>query len=167
MEPGHLLLDTAFCVDEASFRKRIVRLEPQAGDLIYSREGERLGIASPVGKERICLGQRVMLLRPSLETDSSYLLWSMNCHDFYVRVASGLGATTSPHINVKEIRKTIIKRPRTSEQKMIGSALFAQHSQLMTNQKKLSKLLRLKTSLIQDLLTGNKRVTPMQEQIEK
>jgi type I restriction enzyme S subunit len=159
MEPGHLLLDTAFCVDEASYRKRIMRLEPRIGDIIYSREGERLGIASSVGEERVCLGQRVMLLRPSLENDSDYLLWTMNSSDFYTRVISSLGATTSPHVNVKDIRKTIIKQPRILEQKMIGKTLLAQHSQLMTNKKHLSKLTCLKTALMQDLLTGRKHVT--------
>jgi type I restriction enzyme, S subunit len=161
MEPGHLLLATAFCVDEASFRERVLRLVPRTGDVIYSREGERLGIASPVGVDRVCLGQRVMLLRPDTKTDPDYLLWSMNAEDFYVRAVSGLGATTSPHINVKDIRKAQIKRPHTIEQKRIGKMLSMQHDQLRTNQGHLLKLSRLKTGLMQDLLTGKRRVTAL------
>jgi type I restriction enzyme, S subunit len=160
MEPGYLLLDTAFCVDEASYRDRVSRLVPQFGDVIYSREGERLGIASPVGPERVCLGQRVMLLRPDTKTDPDYLLWSMNAEDFYLGAVSGLGATTSPHINVKDIRKAQIKRPHTSEQRKIGRSLSMHHNQLRTNQERLLKLSRLKTGLMEDLLTGKKRVTP-------
>lgn len=161
MEPGHLLLASAFCVDEVAYRDRVMRLVPQTGDIIYSREGERLGIASPVGDNRVCLGQRVMLLRPDCRTDPNYLLWSMNEKDFYLRAVSGLGATTSPHINVKDIRKALVKKPYKNEQKNIGTILATHHNQLRINQDFFLKLSRLKTALMQDLLTGKKRVTDL------
>ena len=81
--PGELVLRLAFRVDDQTFRDRTVRRAPQEGDVIYSREGERLGIAAPVGRERVCLGQRVMLMRPKPETDPMYLLWTMNTFSFY------------------------------------------------------------------------------------
>jgi type I restriction enzyme, S subunit len=161
MQPGHLLLSTAYCVDEPTYQNRVARLIPQKGDIIYSREGERLGIASPVGNERVCLGQRVMLLRPAPGIDPDYLLWSMNAADFYLQSVSGLGATTSPHINVADVRHTLIRRPLTSEQVSIGSHLAAQHNQLRATIDGLSKLRYLKTALMQDLLTGKKRVTAL------
>ena len=52
-------------VSESEYRERIARLEPLPGDVIFTREapvGESFTI--PEGM-RICLGQRVMLLRPS------------------------------------------------------------------------------------------------------
>ena len=161
MEPGHLLLDRAFCVDEASYRQRVERLIPQEGDIIYSREGKRLGIASPVGKDRICLGQRVMLFRPGLNTDTNFLLWSMNGRDFYLRAVTGLGATTSPHINVADIRKLLVRTPSSFEQKTIGAVLASQHYQLRATDTELSKLLLAKNGLMQDILTGKKRVTDL------
>lgn len=104
LQPGHLALRGAFCVDEETYRRRVSRLVPLRGDIIYSREGERLGIASPVGNERVCLGQRVMLLRSSQDADPDYLLWAMNAPDFYLRITSGLGSTTSPHINIADVQ---------------------------------------------------------------
>ena len=166
MEPGHLLLDAAFCVDEKSYKVRVARLVPKKGDIIYSREGERLGIASLVGKDRVCLGQRIMLLRANSETNKDFLLWSMNANDFYLRAVSGLGATTSPHINVADIRRTLIRKPPPLEQRILGTRLSAQHRQLRASGANLSKLSLLKTALMQDLLTGKKHITGLLGNIE-
>ena len=57
------LIDVRY-VSEESYQERILRLEPQAGDVLYSREGGILGIACqiPTGVN-LCLGQRMMLIR--------------------------------------------------------------------------------------------------------
>jgi type I restriction enzyme S subunit len=164
MIPGQLLLEQAFCVSEKEYISRTARLTPQKGDIIYSREGERLGIASPVGREKICLGQRVMLLRPKNNPD--YLLWAMNNPSFYNRIITGLGATTSPHINVGDIKKALILRPTPEEQTAIGQLLSSQTEYLNSIKNQIEKLKRLKTALMQDLLTGKKRVAPLLEEME-
>jgi type I restriction enzyme S subunit len=158
MIPGHLLLDQAYGVTEEAYRERIARLTPKKGDVIYSREGERLGIASPVGNERVCLGQRVMLLRPGQKTDPDYLLWSMNFPPFYNRIVTGLGATTSPHINVGDIKKALILKPSPDEQERIGRKLAIQNLQSRSVSEQIAKYKKMKTGLMHDLLTGKVRV---------
>lgn len=158
MQPGKLLLDQAYKVTEEEYRERVVRLAPQKGDIIYSREGERLGIASPVGYERVCLGQRVMLLRPGVSTNPDFLLWAMNTAAFYRRIVSGLGATTSPHVNVGDIRKAVIARPPLREQEMIGNFLTRQNALISVEEAHLAKLRQQKQGLMHDLLTGRVRV---------
>ena len=158
MQPGVLLLDQAYRVSETEYIERVARLVPQEGDIIYSREGERLGIASPVGRERVCLGQRVMLMRPTCETNSDFLLWALNTPDFYRRILAGLGATTSPHINVGDIRKALLVQPSSVEQDQSGN-LLARYSRLVrAEQIQLAKLKQVKHGLMQDLLTGRVRV---------
>ena len=159
MVPGQLLLERAFRVTEAEYMQRVIRLVPQKGDVIYSREGERLGIASPVGDERVCLGQRVMMLRSSRSTDSDFLLWVMNSEMFYRRVVSGLGATTSPHVNVGDIQKLFVPQPCHSEQEAIGKSLSSQQGFLLSEVARLEKLRQQKHGLMHDLLTGRVRVT--------
>lgn len=154
MQPGQLLLDQAYRVAEEEYWECVARLVPQRGDVIYSREGERLGIASPVGNERVCLGQRVMLLRPGSNTDPDFLLWAMNTPLFYRRIVAGLGATTSPHVNVGDIRKALLRRPSSSEQKIIGRLLARQTILLNAEELQLSKLKQIKQGLMHDLLTG-------------
>lgn len=154
MLPGELLLDDAFRVSERTYRDRIERLAPRAGDIIYSREGERLGIASPVGAERICLGQRVMLLRAAQGTSGAFLMWAMNMPTFYRQVLKGLGATTSPHVNVGDIRRLFVAKPGTQEQVTIGSLIGKAHAKLGAETVLRRKLIHQKLGLMQDLLTG-------------
>lgn len=158
MQPGRLLLEQAYRVTEGEYRERIARLTPERGDIIYSREGERLGIASPVGYERVCLGQRVMLLRPAREISPNFLLWSMNTPGFYRRIIAGLGATTSPHVNVGDIRRTLLWRPPSEEQEVIGNLVSAQNNLEIAEETQLIKLKHIKSGLMHDLLTCRVRV---------
>ena len=158
MEMGQLLTEQAYKVDYKTYLKRVQRLIPRNGDIIYSREGERLGIASPVRKEIVCLGQRVMLLRPLHETDPNFLLWSMNLPTFYRQVVSGLGATTSPHVNVGDIKKIMTCRPPKKEQEMIGKLIAAVQIKLEKEENFKNKLLLKKSGLMHDLLTGTVKV---------
>jgi type I restriction enzyme S subunit len=145
-------------VSEATYLERIARLVPQTGDVIYSREGERLGIASPVDEVPVCLGQRVMLLRPSSATNAAFMLWAMNTPTFYRCVVSGLGATTSPHVNVGDIRRQLVCRPGRDEQDVIGHSLTTMQGALRTKTTEQRKLRSLKAGLMYDLLTGRVRV---------
>lgn len=158
MEPGQLLLEQAYRVKERDYLIRTLRLVPKKGDIIYSREGERLGIASPVGEEKVCLGQRVMLLRPQENIDSNFLLWSMNLPGFYRRVVRGLGATTSPHVNVGDIKSILTCRPPGKEQSLIGKALRKAQLKLLKEERYRKKLASKKLGLMHDLLTGEKQV---------
>lgn len=163
MVPGELLLDQAYRVTEDTYDERVARLVPRKGDIIYSREGERLGIASPVGEEPVCLGQRVMLLRPGQDTDPSFMLWAMNTDWFYRRVISGLGATTSPHINVGDIRKQALLRPSREEQERIGLQLSTLQAKLEQDGIDAKKLRSVKRGLMHDLLNGQVSVTATAE----
>jgi type I restriction enzyme S subunit len=82
----------------------------------------------------------------------------MNTPGFYRRILAGLGATTSPHINVGDIRKALLVQPFSAEQDLSG-ALLARCSRLVrAEQAQLAKLRQVKQGLMQDLLTGRVRV---------
>jgi type I restriction enzyme, S subunit len=62
---GVFKVDEAAHVSEDTYRERVGRAEPVYGDLLYSREGTYFGIAAEVPPStRVCLGQRMVLLRP-------------------------------------------------------------------------------------------------------
>lgn len=161
MVPGKLMLHNAFRVAPSTYQDRISRLVPRRGDIIYSREGERLGIAAPVEDEPVCLGQRVMLLRPKAETNSTFMTWAMNSPSFYNRVVLGQIATTSPHVNVRDIKKALVVRPEPPEQVLIGEALASDDSHRAKLLSCVEKLRRLKSGLMNDLLTGRVPVAPL------
>jgi type I restriction enzyme S subunit len=105
--PGHLDLTKAQYVTHATFEDRIKRLRPEPGDVLYSREGGILGIACqiPEGME-LCLGQRMMLMRPDSTIDASLIMhWLNSPYIFLDRVQAKIQGAASPHINVAEVRR--------------------------------------------------------------
>ena len=95
-----------------------------------------------------------MLLRPSRNTDPGFLLWSMNHPYFYKRVVRGLGATTSPHVNVGDIKSILTPVPLKAEQEFIGKALKRIHNRIFQEEITKQKLQKQKSGLMHDLLTG-------------
>ena len=66
MRSGVLRADQAARVSETTYSERIARAEPRHGDILYSREGTYFGIAAEVPSGvRLCLGQRMVLIRPN------------------------------------------------------------------------------------------------------
>jgi type I restriction enzyme S subunit len=60
----------------------------------------------------------------------------------------------------------LIKVPPIKEQKSIGQFLAVQDERIKSEAKKLAKLRSLKTALLQDLLTGKKRVNTLLNDME-
>jgi type I restriction enzyme, S subunit len=57
--------DEAAHVSDETYEERIARAEPTFGDILYSREGTYFGIAADMPPAtRVCLGQRMVLIRP-------------------------------------------------------------------------------------------------------
>ena len=66
-------------------------------------------------------------------------------------------------INIGEVRKLSFALPGKDEQVAIALRLDELHRCLHSTDQRLEKLRALKTGLMQDLLTGKKRVTPLLE----
>ena len=106
-------------VNQETYEKRIERLTPQGKDIVLTREGS-IGRAAilPHGK-KVCLGQRVMLLRPPKFVDTTLLQLFLMAPDTLQRLTAqqkGLGAK---HINVSDICKLPLPLPPLAEQKRI------------------------------------------------
>src|SRR5690606_17902736 len=84
IHPGRLAVANAQRVHTDEYNHRISRLKPQAGDVIYAREGGRWGVAAPVppGVD-VCLAQRVMLLRGNQRMASELVMWNLNSSPVY------------------------------------------------------------------------------------
>jgi type I restriction enzyme S subunit len=106
-------------VTEESYRERVKRLAPQPGDIVFAREGS-VGESVIVPAEmRCCLGQRVMLFRPSEQVDSRYFQLALSEPGSLTRLLAlhkGIGAK---HVNVADMRKALIPLPPLDEQRAI------------------------------------------------
>jgi type I restriction enzyme S subunit len=69
-----------------------------------------------------------------------------------------LGATTSPHVNVGDVKNVLTYRPPEIEQIFIGKYIRTVHSRLICEERCRKKLLSQKDGLMHDLLTGRVRV---------
>jgi type I restriction enzyme, S subunit len=118
--PGKVLLDRVRRVSEEEYHDRVRRLEPRGGDILYSREGERLGIAAcvPPGV-KVCISQRMMHIRVKIDVDPHFVMWAMNSSFVYRQAVTDTGGSTSPHINMKAIRQFLVPVPPLAEQKRI------------------------------------------------
>jgi type I restriction enzyme S subunit len=164
--PGRILLSQAKRTSEEVYRLRIRRLAPLPGDVFYSREGERFGIAAPVpANEKVCLGQRMMHFRASPQTDPGYLCWLLNSSLVYGQAVGGVGGSTSPHVNVGDIKRFRVPRPSQQEQQEIGRLFAEIESRTEAEELFLQGLNGVKSALMSVLLTGEVRVRVDEESV--
>lgn len=167
IKDGMFLDAQASRVSERQYRERIARLEPKAGDVIFTREapvGEAFVI--PPGM-KICLGQRVMLLRPmDRRLVAEYLLAQIYSGTVKDRIATLTSGTTNPHLNVSEVKYFEIPLPPYAEQQRIAERLRSLELRLQSEMSEHQKLELLKAGLMDDLLTGRVRVTPLLQEAQ-
>jgi len=153
-----------YYVSEGEYSDRISRLEPRCGDIIFTRE-------APVGEAfivpqnlRVCLGQRTMLIRCNHDKClPEYLLEVVYGEGMRIRFDQMVGGTTNPHLNVEDVRALILKVPPVKEQRRISTSLRGVREAIEHASHQKAKLSLVKTALMQDLLTGRRRVTPLLE----
>jgi type I restriction enzyme S subunit len=115
--PGYLDVAGARRVHLDEYTERISRLKPAAGDIVYSREGERWGMAAQVpGDVDLCLAQRVMLFRANELVLGEFLMWGLNSVEVYNQLAVEIVGATSPHVNISEIKEAWLAVPPAAEQ---------------------------------------------------
>jgi len=120
VEPGRVLVDQALRVDELTFLEQSRRLTPLPGDVLYSREGGRFGIAAvvPVGTQ-LCLSQRMMQFRCAEAIVPEYFAWFLNAPLGFRQASDDVGGSASPHVNIRSIRRFLMPLPPTGEQRRI------------------------------------------------
>ncbi|WP_437505927.1 restriction endonuclease subunit S [Sorangium sp. So ce1099] len=118
---GRLLLETARRVTESTYLEQIGRLEPKPGDIVYTREGERFGLAALVPEgAKLCLSQRMMQFRVVTHVDPSFFMWALNSPHVYGQAVDDVGGSTSPHVNISAIRRFTIPLASLAEQMEIA-----------------------------------------------
>lgn len=105
IEDGKILFDYIRYVDESTFNERISRLKPEHGDVLFAREGT-VGTTLIVPKDvDICLGQRMMMFRLKKDIKPKYFMYYFQSPLFKTQYRPLIGGTTSPHLNIGDIRK--------------------------------------------------------------
>ena len=106
-------------VDADTYTARIARLTPQKDDIVYTREGSICRAAILPEDPKVCLGQRVMLIRCANGVFPQFirrLLMSPMVIRKLTEQQKGIGAK---HVNVSDVCNLILPLPPLAEQKRI------------------------------------------------
>ena len=140
------------------------------GDLILHRIGAGLGGVRVVldSHPEYSLLHSLALIRPDgMNAETSYLKWAFRSFDIQRQMRLGTQSIGVPDLGLEKIGSLSFMIPTTlREQYRIGAILDSNQSRidgLLMNRKKLFKI---KTALMQDLLTGKVRVTPLLTEAE-
>lgn len=160
IEPGRLRLSQAKKVSADQFSLFTSRLVPKAGDILYSREGERLGMAALVPPDiQLCISQRMMLIRIKAVHNPEFIMWQLNCPHIYAQASADIIGATSPHVNVERVRNYAILIPPRPEQNAIVEHIRTQtenvNRTLAATELELQFIREVWTRLITDVVIGN------------
>ncbi|MGK4908750.1 restriction endonuclease subunit S [Streptomyces albus] len=134
---GVLDLKSAARVSRETYFERIQRAQPTHGDLLYSREGTYFGIAAevPAGVE-VCLGQRMVLIRPDSERiNSRFLRYWLNSAIMAAHVHGYRDGSVAQRLNLPTIRGLPVLVPSMAEQKSIVGVLGALDDKVEVNKR--------------------------------
>ena len=120
LRAGNLDLSEPRYVSQETYLERIERLEPRADDILYSREGGILGIACRVPKGvRLCLGQRLMLIRAAKIVGPDFLEIVLNSPFITDLAKARTTGGAAPRVNMSTVRAYPIPLPPLAEQHRI------------------------------------------------
>ncbi|WP_081480119.1 restriction endonuclease subunit S [Pseudomonas sp. PAMC 25886] len=155
IKDGVFLEATASRVSESEYIARVSRATPIPGDVILTREAP-VGEAFVIPKGmRICLGQRVMLIKPSpMVLNGEYLVEQIYGGKLSTRIYELTAGTTNPHLNVADVRALTIVLPPYAEQLAMSARIKAINLEIQTIRNSLEKTRQQKFGLMHDLLTG-------------
>ena len=150
IKKGYITWDTMRYVSNDEYQERVKRLAPEAGDIVYGREGTIGNAAVLPEGHKFCLGQRVMLLRPDYnQCSSEYLLHAVISDDVYRQVMMKNNASTVAHVNVKDVKAFLVPVPSKELQEQFTDFVKQVDKSKVAVQKALDKTQLLFDSLMQ------------------
>lgn len=159
IEPGRVRLERARLIAEKEFQRWTARLKPDVGDILYSREGERFGIAATVPPNTsLCISQRMMVFRIRKRQNSEYLMWQLNCQHVYLQASCYVMGSTAPHVNVQQIKNFLLALPPLDEQNKIVEYIARDcdviNTAIARTEREIALMQEYRTRLTADIVTG-------------
>lgn len=138
---GRLILDGVQRVSERVYLQRNLRATPRDGDLIFAREAPAGNVAVIKNGEKVCLGQRTVLIRPdSQKVDSDFLAYYLLLPEQQYNLLGTANGATVAHVNLPTIRNLKISLPPLETQKRIADVLSAYDDLIENNERQIRLL---------------------------
>jgi type I restriction enzyme, S subunit len=156
---GMLRLNGTYCTNELAFGEWTRRGNPEAGDVIFTREapaGEACVV--PEGL-RLCLGQRTVLMKLiRTKLDPQFLVHMIYAGPPRVSILLASQGSTVDHFNMSDIGSLTIVLPPLPEQLAIVAAISEQtailDSVIRRTESEIELFREYRTRLLADVLTG-------------
>lgn len=144
-------------VTEEEYRSLMDHCVVEQGDLVMSRN-QSVGVVSYVdSKKPFVLGQDTVLIK-AIHADWRFIYYTVQSDLVQRQIAKSAGGSTFSRINLSDIRALNIKTPAICEQDKISQILTAWDKAISVTESLLANSQQQKKALMQQLLTGNKRL---------
>lgn len=160
VKDGYLDFSAAEFVDESEFDNWMNRGVPTKGDVLFTTEAP-LGNACRFPEQgSFAIGQRTITLRPKRDTlDSEFLLYFLLSSRGQRLIDLRSSGSTAKGIKSSELKKLQVLYPTdVVEQRKIAKILSTWDEAIATTEQLLANSEQQKEALMQQLLTGNKRL---------
>lgn len=138
---GRIIYSGMHRVCEEVYNKRNARAIPQTNDLIFAREATAGNVALIQEGEKVCLGQRTVLIRPNANlVNPAFLTYHLLAPEQQYKLLSTANGATVAHVNMPTIRNLKLSLPPLATQHRIATIL-ARYDSLIENYQKQIKLL--------------------------
>jgi type I restriction enzyme S subunit len=139
---GRLDLTDVYRVSEDTYQIWTKRAVPEPGDLILAREAPAGNVAVVKERQRVCLGQRTVHLRPDkTKVDPDFLCYFLLAAPQQGELLAGETGATAKHVNMKDIRRLkLTGLPSLPAQRAAGSMLAAYDDLIENNRRRMALL---------------------------
>ena len=163
VQPGGIDISReAYFGGERLYRKWMTSGDVCKGDVLLTMEAPLGNVAQIPDDAKYILSQRVIALRFKVGVVlNDFAFWQMQSSDFQRAMVKRSTGSTATGIQRAELVKLYFKAPPFNEQSLIAERLFSIEKKLADEMLALDKKRQEKSGLMDDLLTGRVRVTPL------
>lgn len=162
MSGDYLIRETMLCTSRR-IASSYARSEVHTGDIVMAIRatvGKVLPVPSDLNGANLTQG--TAKISPNAGTDGNFLLWAIRHSRTQKAIQLEIKGTTFAEITLSALRQVPVAAPfEINEQREIGKRLTVIDEQLQSEQEYLAKAHAEKSGLMDDLLTGRVRVTPL------
>lgn len=138
---GRLNLEGVHRVSKEVYDKRNARAIPQDDDLILAREAPAGNVAIIKNGEKVCLGQRTVLIRPDKnKVYPDFLAYYILAPEQQYELLGSANGATVAHVNIPVIKALPVKLPEMEWQKKAAGILKTYDDLIENNQQQIKLL---------------------------
>lgn len=169
VQPGAIDISReAYFGGERLYRKWMTNGDVRRGDVLLTMEAPLGNVAQIPDEARYILSQRVIALRFNAGAVlNDFAFWQMQSNEFQRAMVRRSTGSTATGIQRAELFKLHFKIPPVPEQSLIAERLSSVEQKLAGERLVLAKQFQLKCGLMDDLLTGRVRATPLLTEAER